>query len=340
MIWANVARAGLLFILSFLVWQNAITVVPLICIAFLIGTTEVVFDSTIYALVPLIVHKTNLTKANGNLRSSELISNDILARPLGGFLIVLGIAIPFAIDSVTAVLSVLCLMLIQGKFKPKDESFTLTKIKKEMVDGFQWLWNHTLLRGLAFLSVSMNLMYASLLVIQVLFVQEILGLDSRGFGLLISAAVVGGVVGSQIASKIIERIGTGTTMSTSILATGLSFALVGVSNHWLTVAVLYIAASFFVVVGGVAGISLRQAIVPSEMLGRVGGIFRLLSWGVSPIGMLLVGYMVTVIEANFGRMFALRMPYILTGIVYFLSLIICLPLLKRLDVQDVLNSAE
>ncbi|WP_139179467.1 MFS transporter [Lihuaxuella thermophila] len=69
------------------------------------------------------------------------------------------------------------------------------------------------------------------LAVQVLFVQEILRLDSFGFGILLSVAAAGSIFGSQCAARLKNSLGPTTAMLASLATVGWSLGLVGLSSH-------------------------------------------------------------------------------------------------------------
>jgi MFS family permease len=150
-----------------------------------------------------------------------------------------------------------------------------------------------------------------------------------GFGVLISTAAAGSILGSQCAAWIKNFLGTKKAMLTSMSIVGLSLGLVGVSSHWWMVGALYVVASFFIVVWSVLSLSLRQRVVPNHLQGRVGGTFFLLSWGVSSIGMLFGGLLVILGEWWIDRDFGLRLPNLLFGVVYAMLFFLAFRLFRQ-----------
>ena len=242
--------------------------------------------------------------------------------------------LPLLIDAVTAVCSFPLLFGLQGA--PHTEKHTRQiHFISDLREGVFIVWQQPLLRGITFLSMMMTLMLSSILAIQVLFVREILGLNSLGFGLIISVSALGSIAGGLSAAWLQRRIGMRNTLLLSLLLIGLSIALAGLSSSWILVGLLYIVESFFVVVWSILSLSLRQRLVPDTLLGRVGGVSRLFSLGISPLGMLLGGFCVAVGGRIWYHEFALRLPYLLLGIVYAILFLIALRLLKRTNLEKV-----
>jgi MFS family permease len=158
----------------------------------------------------------------------------------------------------------------------------------------------------------------------VLFAQEILELDATQFGLLLTAAAAGGVVGSFLAPKISEKIGQGASLFASILVFGLTLAVIGLTSSASLVWAMFAIQSVFVILWNIITVSLRQSLIPDNLLGRVNSVYRFLGWGMMPIGAVLGGALVAVMEPIAGRDWALRIPFLVaagaTALMFFYAL--------------------
>jgi MFS family permease len=306
-------------------------------VVLVIGATEVLFDSAAQTLVPALAEKPALERANGRLRASELVTNDFLGRPIGGFLLSLSLALPFAATAVMAVVSGLTLSFLPGSYRPTARSGGAgersggrpARFWAELAEGVRWSWNHPLIRSISLLVAVINAMYSAMLATQVLLIQEVFQLDAKGFGILMAIASLGGVLGTQATAALKARIGARRLMLVSLLGMGVSVGGVGATHSPLALGALYVATSFFVILWGLVTVSLRQSVVPNHLLGRVNSVTRFLSWGVTPLGMLMGGLAVNVAEPLLGRDLALRLPCLASGALYVALFAIASPVLRR-----------
>jgi MFS family permease len=162
-------------------------------------------------------------------------------------------------------------------------------------------------------------MFSMILVTQIFFVREVLRLEAYAFGILISIATIGSILGSQAVAYMRKRWSSKQLILLSILSMGLLYGAVGLTSNSYVVGGLYFCAAFFIVVYNVVRSSILQRSVPNELLGRVGSVFRFLSFGISAIGTLLGGLLVRVSETFFDRLFSLQLPYLLLSVVYILA---------------------
>jgi MFS family permease len=151
----------------------------------------------------------------------------------------------------------------------------------------------------------------------VLFAQERLGLDAVGFGLLLGGSAVGGVLASLVAARLARVVGTARVVIWTMVLSALAYLVFGLSSDpWLAGAMFALVGFFTVVFNVVLG-SLRQALTPDRLLGRVISAFRLFSYGAVPLGSLLGGVL--------ARAFGLRAPFLAAGVVIPVATLLCLP---------------
>jgi predicted MFS family arabinose efflux permease len=178
----------------------------------------------------------------------------------------------------------------------------------------------------------MNLASMAGQAIMVLFAQEQLGLGSVGYGLLLAAHGVGGVLGSVVATRPGRHAGTATLLLSAVVVRAAAWLLFGVvSNVWIAGAMLGISditGALF----GVIGVSLRQAIVPDQLMGRVVSAFRVVGYGAVPVGAILGGVV--------ARTLGLRAPFLLSAAVLVVAALIALPVVNHRAVEAARAAAE
>ncbi|HDL41891.1 MAG TPA: hypothetical protein ENG98_02615 [Actinobacteria bacterium] len=90
--------------------------------------------------------------------------------------------------------------------------------------------------------------------------------------------------------------------------------IVGFARDWRIVWLLLGIAAFIATVWNIITVSFRQAIIPDDLLGRVNSVYRFVSWGMLPAGVITGGLVVRATEVAAGRDLALRMPYLVAAI--------------------------
>ena len=143
----------------------------------------------------------------------------------------------------------------------------------------------------------------------ILFAQEVLNTTVFIFAVLGTAAAVGGILGGLLGPKVSEKIGSGRSLALALFAMPLCTLLIGFTSHWQVVWILVALSTFTGVLWNVVTVSLRQSLIPSNLLGRVNSVYRFFAWGTIPVGSLLGGGLVAILEGPFGREIAFRCIY-------------------------------
>jgi MFS family permease len=308
--------------------NSALLLAVIYAAALLLGMAEVLRDNSAQTLMPSIVSKSNLERANGRLWGAEVVMNSFAGPPAAGFLIAAAFSLPFFVDAATFAVSAALIFSISGQFRAKQgEGIPASErpsFKEELKEGVKWLWSHPLFRPMAIALGIINALSTLALATAVLFAQEILELNATQFGILLTAAAAGAVVGSFLAPKISEKIGQGASLFVSIMAFGLTLTVIGLTSSAIVVWVMFAAQSIFVMLWNIITVSLRQSLIPDNLLGRVNSVYRFLGWGMMPIGAVLGGVLVSVMEPIAGRDWALRIPFLVaagaTALMFFYAL--------------------
>ena len=330
---ANIVRAVLVGALAFAVAAGQETLGVLYVVAFLLGSAETVFDNAAQAIMPAIVRKDQLEKANGRLWAAEFTTNQFVGPPLGAFLFVAAAASPFFLDSASFLVSALLILSFRGGFRaPRDASLPRTTMRADIAEGLRWLWNHKLLRALAIMLGTWNALNTATFSIFVLFALEILEVSEFGYGLLWSTLVIGSVLGSLFGSAVSRQLGPGTTLAVMVALGTATMLGIALTSNPFVVGTMLALEGFVAVVWNVITVSMRQSIIPDRLLGRVNSVYRLFGWGSMPIGAALGGFL--------GTAFGLRAPYFVAAGVLLVMTLFATRLLTDRAIADARATAE
>ena len=297
--------------------------------AFIFGMLEVTRDNAAQSFLPQVVSKDDLPKSNGRLFGVELVANNFLGAPIAGFLIGLSLVTPFIFDTLLLLLSVFFITAIKGDFDRPRKNIDNQKTINLIKEGVSWLSNQILLRRLAIYTGIANFFGSMQFPIMILFGQEILGLDSVQFAFLAYGGAVGGFIGSLLAEKINNRIEESKTLLISIALFGTGGFVPFITSNPFVVAAAFGVTSFGSVLWNVQAVSIRQALIPDKLMGRVNSVYRLLALGLTPLGALFGGFLVKIMENSFSREFALRFPFLICGIFMFILFLTAPKLLSQ-----------
>lgn len=316
-----------------------------LCIAaLLLGCAEVLRDNTAQTLLPSVVDKAQLEKANGRLWASEQTMNNFVGPPLGGVLVTVAAAIPFIVNAGLLAVSAAMVFALAGSFLPGGVAVgerSRIDWKAEIGEGVRWLWSHRLIRSLAILLGALNLLSNISFSIVVLFVQDVLGLyEGWQLGLVTTGVAAGAVIGSLVADRLTKRLTPGTALLVSIVGMGASLGLMGLLAWAVPFWLLGVTSGIFVVVWNIVTVSLRQRLIPDRLLGRVNSVYRLFGWGTIAIGTLLGGAIVVLVEPMVGRDWALRSVFLIAAVGHFAILPFARRRINTAEIRAAEDAAE
>jgi MFS family permease len=290
MVLVDVGRTALIAVLAALVATDNEELWALYVVAFALGIGETLFDTAAQSIVPSIVPADRLARANSRLYAVELTANQFVGPPLGGVLVAAAAALALWTSAGAYALAAVALLALHGSFRP-DRGGARTTIRRDIVEGVRYLAGHRILRALALCVGLMNLAFTAQFAVIPLFIVEPgpMGLSESGFGLLLTAAAVGALVGSAITPRVEAALGRTRALIVAVVMVPIGTVTPAVTAAVAPFAIALAVTGVLNVVWNVITVSLRQRIVPDVLLGRVNAGYRLVAWGTMPLGALLGG---------------------------------------------------
>jgi MFS family permease len=296
LIGADIGRAILLTSIPLAFLGGWLTIWQLYVVAFAIGCLEVFFDVAYQSYLPSVIDRDRLVEGNAKLELSASAST-IVGPGVAGFLVEL-VRAPIAIffDVASYLGSVLVLLWIRRPETPPEPHDEATgprpTMRQEAAEGLRYVLGHRYLRYIAACTGTLNLFGNLGTAILLLYAVKELGLTAGTIGLIFAVANVGVLFGALTAERFGRWIGVGPTIVWSAFLSPLTLVAVALAPQEAPVP--WIIAGFFIgsvtqVIYNVNQVSLRQAITPERMLGRMNATMRFIVWGTIPIGALVGG---------------------------------------------------
>ncbi|SCL45852.1 Fucose permease [Micromonospora citrea] len=310
------ADVGRVLVLSTLALAVATARAPIglvVVAAFLLGVGETLRDTAAQTAVPRLVDEAQLEKANGRLVAGEIVGNEFVGPPVGALLFVAGAALPFAANGASLALAVMLVLSLPltlarpaaGAGGPSGGP--AAPARDGALAGLRWLARQSVLRTLVLVGAAVAAADSAWFAIFVLYARDSLGLGALGFGLLLATGAGGGLAGSLVADRLIARFRHRHVLTWSMAVTAGAPMLLVVAPHRVAAVTVVVSTSAAFAVLNVAALSLRQRLVPGDLLGRVVAASRVLTYGCTALGALAGG----ALAAGLGR----DAPFLLSGAV-------------------------
>lgn len=292
LIGCDLARAALLLSIPAAWVLGLLTLVYLSVAVFLIGSCTVFFEVAHTSYLPSLLRREELVEANSKLEISESLTQFAGAGSGGVLIQVLTAPLAIAVDAISFLVSAVVVGRIRAREPAAETDPQRTGVLAEAVEGVRAVLSQPLLRATVGYGATTQLLMNAVLAVFVLYVVAELGLQPAVIGLVVMAAAPGTLLGALVAGRVVRRAGLGVTMSTAALLPGLGVVLFALASGPLPSVPLLMLAWFllgFASVYDISEVSLRQAVTPDRIRGRVNATRSFAFFGVMPVGSVLGG---------------------------------------------------
>lgn len=297
MLSANVARGSLLAVFGALCLLRAESIVALYLVAFAAGVAEVFYATSAQAIVPMLVARSLLPRANAAQQLSDQAANQFAGPALGGLLIGIGAAVSSFTSSGLWLLAVVGLLLVSGTFHT-SRAAVRSSLRADVAAGIRFLIGSRVLRSITLRVGVTNFAGSAVSAVFVIYAVgrgSVLGFSPSGYGVLLSVSAAGSILGVFAVAPLRKLIGERGLMTGNIITQSIQIGLPAVTHHVALVGVAFFIGGTGLSLWNVSTVTVRQRLTPLALLGRVVSAYRLVSWGALPLGALAGGLLAEVI---------------------------------------------
>jgi MFS family permease len=290
----DAARAVLLSLIPILWATHTLRLWHLLVLQFVIGVCTVVFDVAYQSYIPSLVERDQLVEGNSKLQLTVAVAQ--VAGPSASGGLIAAITAPYAVvlDAVSFVISTIFMLRMRHRERPPEHAAgePRPKMWPDVKEGVRWVVGHPWLRAIATCTGASNFFATLLFAIMILYARRTLHLSPVEIGAVFAVGSIGSIGGALVVNRLQRRIGVGPT----IVLTAISFSLGGLAYplapksfplpYLMLGQVLF---GFGSVAYNITQVSLRQAITPERLQGRMNAAMRWIVWGTIPLGSLAGG---------------------------------------------------
>lgn len=290
MIITDLTRAGVIATIPLMAALGHLTVTWIYGVAFVQATLGIFFNSAEFAAIPSLVSMNDLVTANGRVQASYSAAQ-VLGPVLGGVLVLL-LPVPslMLFDAGSFLISVGSLALIHTRFNQMGEERKRTQILSDVGEGLRYVLGHPVLRNISLMMALVNFVATTTSAQLVLFATVRLHASYSQVAWLYAVGSLGVVIMGLLAGPLRKRWSFSQVALGALMMEGaLTLAFAVTQFYWVGLVLWGLAGGFGILFNINTG-SLRQAIVPNHLLGRVMSVATVLAWSAIPVGSLLGGY--------------------------------------------------
>ena len=278
-------------------WFDVLSIELLFGIGFLCGVQNVVGGAAYQVLLAQMAGRKRLVEANAKITLGETSAALIGPGLAGGLIHVLTAPFAIAVDAASFVVSALMLRRIEAR-NDVPQVNGASNVWREIGEGLRLVWQNRTLWGLAWLAGLWQFLHHMQIAVLILFATRELSLSAGAIGFAYACGGLGCVLASAFAERLSARFGVGPVIVQGLIITAAgwqAFGLLGGSG-WVATAGLGAAMLVFdfgAILYAINYLSLRQAITPDRLLGRMTATMRFLTVAAAPLGSLVGGALAT-----------------------------------------------
>jgi MFS family permease len=296
MIATDIGRAVLIATVPLAAFQGWLGLGQLYLIAALVSALSVFFDVAYQSFLPSLVKNDELVEANSKLSAAMSVAEASAFSSAGWLIQLLTAPVAMLIDALTFIASAgLVARIREPALKAESNpAESRPSIASEVVEGLRAVWNQPILRGMVFAGLAQNVAFGLVGTVYLLYVNQEVGFNPGILGMIFAVGGVSSFLGAMIAGRLL-RFGVGAVMVVSLLLATIGEAFIPLATAANAIGVLFlvgqqIVADSALTVYDINQVSLRQAIAPAHVLGRVNASVRVTEFGAVLLGTIIAGY--------------------------------------------------
>lgn len=285
MVGADLGRFTLIALIPLGVWIGFASMGLLYGIVFAVGILTVLYQVADFAFLPSLVRAEQLPDANAKIVATQS-AMEIGGRGLGGLLVqALTAPVAVAVNALAYLLSAVSISLVPADDPPPPAERRTPW--REALEGVKVAVGNRYLRALVGEATTFNLFNEVFMIGLMLYVVRDLGIPAAGLGAILVAGGAGSFAGAWFGTRIAGRWGYGPVLLTTLITGNTApVATAAATGSWAGV---LLGAVFFVMGVGIGianahAVTVRQVATEPRLRGRVNAAYRLISWGVLPVG--------------------------------------------------------
>jgi len=283
------ARAVLLALIPILWATGVLRIWHLLVLQFAIGVFTVFFDVAYQSYLPALIEREHLVDGNSKLQLTVSVAQVAGPSMSGG--LIAAITAPYAIvaDAASFVVSTLFMLRMRHRESVPERAVgeRHPKMWPQVKEGLRWVLGDARLRSIAGCTGTSNFFGQIVFAIFILYGVRVLRLSSVEIGAVFAVGSCGAIIGALAANRMQKRLGVGHAIvlyAVLFSCAGLAFPLAPRSFPLPVLMAGFAVLSFASVSYNITQVSLRQAITPERLQGRMNAAMRWIVWGTIPLG--------------------------------------------------------
>jgi MFS family permease len=281
MLWCEAVQATAVGSLALALWWGEATIVHMVAVAAIMGVCRAMFEPAEDASLPRLVPDEQLPTAVA-LNAARSSTGQMAGTALGGVLFAIGRVVPFLVDLITHVISLVTLAFLRIPVRQVQPE-PMRHIGREMAAGLRWVWGQRHIRVTALCAVSLNFFFNAFYIV-IIVLAERRGVPAGEIGLMAAMLGVGGVLGALVAPALHRRLSPYVSiMAVFWLVTLLTPITIFARNGYLLGA-LFAGMAFLAPTANTTINTHQLLLTPDSLRGRLMGVMSVFVGGAAALG--------------------------------------------------------
>jgi Na+/melibiose symporter-like transporter len=255
------------------------------------GTLTVFFDVSYLSYLPALVSREELAGGNAKLETTRSAAQAAGPGIAGGLIGLVGAPAAITADAVSFGISGALIALIRKRetVAPQADREPLTR---ELAEGLRYVFGQRYLRVLTICTGGLNLFSSIAFALFVVFAVRELGLLAPLVGTIFMLGSIGALLAAAGSRWVSARFGFGPTIVWPAILGQVFWVCVPLSHRSTAIPLLIVGIFFASALGtlfNIAQLTLRQAITPARLQGRMNAIVRFMYWSPQALGAAIGG---------------------------------------------------
>jgi MFS family permease len=295
MMWCETAQAVAVGSLALALWWGNATITHMVAVAVVLGVCRALFEPAEDASLPRLVPDEQLSSAVA-LNAARSSIGQMAGTALGGVLFAIGRVVPFVVDTLTHVVSLVTLAFLRLPAREVQPA-PMRHIGREIGEGLRWVWSHRHIRVTALCAVSLNFFFNAFYIV-IIVLADSRGVPAGEIGLMAAMLGVGGVLGSLVAPVLHRKLHPHVSiMAVFWLVTLLTPITIVVHNGYLLGA-LFAGMAFLAPTANTTINTHQLLLTPDELRGRLMGVMGVFVGGAAAAGPAAGGLLVEFVPGD------------------------------------------
>ncbi|WEG16683.1 MFS transporter [Alkalihalophilus pseudofirmus] len=265
------------------------SIIPIFIFGFLIACGGAIFSVVLNSIIPSMFSKDRIVNVNSSFQFIDSTSL-LFGSALAGILISLvGAPLVLLIDAVSFLL-IAVIVLFYKVSKSNKLKVTKGQSFNHLLQGAKYVFKHNTLGPLITIMMLVNISNAVIVAMLVFYSRDVLGISAEQLGLIYTITAVFQILLTLLIPSIIRRFKhINRMLLICLFISCIGIGMVALSVEWITLSIAMVVHTAPIIIFNVMNKTLRMQIAPENLLGRVNGLFLMLSKSTLPLAGLLGG---------------------------------------------------